>query len=158
LTLSDISTSGEIPGRTMFAPLPDEMAGEQPEGLAHAIVYRLERIQLGLSKSFLDSWQRRCSRPDASRGRDRSSRRDFPMNNEQIVRKAYQTAEKVDIKGWVESFTSDGTFTDNSIGVTYRGPDGPTGLGKTVEVYAKAFPDMHRELYRVFSIDDVIVV
>jgi predicted ester cyclase len=80
------------------------------------------------------------------------------MNNEQIVRKAYQVAEKVDIKGWVESFTSDGTFTDNSIGVTYRGPDGPTGLGKTVEVYAKAFPDMHRELYRVFSIGDVVVV
>ena len=80
------------------------------------------------------------------------------MNNEQIVRKAYQVAEKVDIKGWVESFTSDGTFTDNSIGVTYRGPDGPTGLGKTVEVYAKAFPDMHRELYRVFSVGDVVVV
>ena len=80
------------------------------------------------------------------------------MNNEQVVRRAYQVAEKVDIKGWVESFTSDGTFTDNSIGVTYRGPDGPTGLGKTVEVYANAFPDMHRELYRVFSIDDVIVV
>ena len=80
------------------------------------------------------------------------------MNNEQIVRRAYEVAEKVDIKGWVESFTSDGTFTDMSIGVTYCGPDGPTGLGKTVEVYAKAFPDMHRELYRVFSIDDVIVV
>jgi len=59
------------------------------------------------------------------------------MNNEQIVRKAYEVAEKLDIKGWVECFTSDGTFTDNSIGVTYRGPDGPTGLGKTVEVYAK---------------------
>jgi hypothetical protein len=50
------------------------------------------------------------------------------MDNEQIVRKAYEVAEKVDIKGWVESFTADGTFTDNSIGVTYRGPDGPTGL------------------------------
>ena len=80
------------------------------------------------------------------------------MNNEQIVRRAYEVAEKVDIKGWVESFTSDGTFTDNSIGVTYRRPDGPTGLGKTVEVYANAFPNMHRELYRVFSIGDVVVV
>ena len=80
------------------------------------------------------------------------------MNNEQIVRKAYEVAEKVDIKGWVECFTSDGTFTDNSIGVTYRGPHGPTGLGKTVEVYAKAFPDMHRELYRFFSVGDVVVV
>ena len=80
------------------------------------------------------------------------------MNNEQIIRRAYELAEKVDVKGWTECFTPDGTFTDMSIGVTYRGPDGPTGLGKTVEVYAKAFPDMHRELYRFFSLGDVVVV
>ena len=54
------------------------------------------------------------------------------MTNEQIIRRAYETAERKDIKGWVNAFTSDGTFTDMSIGVTYRGPDGPTGLGKTV--------------------------
>src|SRR3984893_251483 len=63
----------------------------------------------------------------------------FKMNNEQIVRRAYQVAEKVDLKGWVDCFTPDGTFTDMSIGVTYRGSGGPTGLDKTVEVYAKAF-------------------
>jgi hypothetical protein len=80
------------------------------------------------------------------------------MNNEQIVRRAYELAEKVDVKGWVECFTPDGTFTDMSIVVTYRGPEGPTGLGKTVEVYAKAFPDMHRELYRFFTVGNVIVV
>jgi predicted ester cyclase len=80
------------------------------------------------------------------------------MNNEQIIRKAYQTAEDKNIPGWVASFTPDGTFTDNSIGVTYRGPDGPSGLGATVEVYAKAFPDMHRELYRVVNVGDVVVV
>ena len=80
------------------------------------------------------------------------------MNDEQIIRKAYELAEKVDIKGWVGCFTPDGTFTDMSVGATYRGPDGPTGVGKTVEVYAKAFPDMHRELYRFFSVGDVVVV
>ena len=79
------------------------------------------------------------------------------MNNEQIIRRAYDVAEKVDVKSWVECFTPDGTFTDMSIGVTYRGPDGPTGLGKTVEVYATAFPDMHREVYRFFTIGDVVV-
>src|SRR5208282_2737068 len=63
------------------------------------------------------------------------NRKGFPMNNEQIIRRAYELAEKVDVKGWVECYTPDGTFTDMSIGVTYRGPDGPTGLGKTVEVY-----------------------
>ena len=56
------------------------------------------------------------------------------------------------VKGWGEWFTPDRPFTDMSIGVSYRGPDGPTGLGKTVEVYAKAFPDMLRELYRFFSV------
>jgi predicted ester cyclase len=80
------------------------------------------------------------------------------VNNEQIIRGAYERAEKVDLKGWVESFASDGTFTDMSMGVTYRGPGGPTGLGTPVEVYAKAFPDMHRELYRFFSVGDVVVV
>jgi ketosteroid isomerase-like protein len=80
------------------------------------------------------------------------------MNNEQIIRRAYAAAEKVDLKGWADSFTPDGTFTDMSIGVTYRGPDGPMGVSETVKVYAKAFPDMHRELYRFFSIGDVVVV
>jgi ketosteroid isomerase-like protein len=80
------------------------------------------------------------------------------MNNEQIIRRAYDLAEKKDVKGWVDSFTPDGTFTDMSIGFTYRGPDGPTGLGKTVEVYAQAFPDMHRELYRFFNDGDTVIV
>ena len=43
--------------------------------------------------------------------------------NESVIRKAYQVAEDKDVVGWVNSFTKDGTFTDESIGVTYRGPD-----------------------------------
>ena len=80
------------------------------------------------------------------------------MNSEQIIRAAYALAEKVDVAGWASCFTPDGTFTDMSIGVTYRGPDGPTGVGKTVEVYAKAFPDMHRELYQVYVSGNIVVV
>ena len=68
------------------------------------------------------------------------------LDNEQIVRQACQIAEDKDLKGWVNAFTADGTFTDNSIGVVYRGPDGPNGLPVQVENYARAFPDMHREL------------
>ena len=44
------------------------------------------------------------------------------LDNEQIVRKAYQIAEGKDLEGWVAAFTDDGTFTDESIGVTFRGP------------------------------------
>jgi len=75
--------------------------------------------------------------------------------NEAAIRKAYQVAEDKDVLGWVNSFTKDGIFTDESIGVTYRGPD---ELGRTVEVYATAFPDMHRELYNFYVIGDMVIV
>ena len=75
--------------------------------------------------------------------------------NEAAIRKAYQVAENQDVTGFVNCFTEDGTFTDESIGHTYRGPK---ELGRTVEIYAKAFPDMHRELYAFYVIGDTVVV
>jgi ketosteroid isomerase-like protein len=75
-------------------------------------------------------------------------------SNEVAIRNAYQVAEEKDVVVWVDCFTADGTFTDQSIGVTYRGQ----GLGKTVEVYATAFPDMHREMFRVFEAGDTVIV
>jgi ketosteroid isomerase-like protein len=77
------------------------------------------------------------------------------LDNERIVRKAYQIAEDKDLEGWVAAFTDDGTFTDESIGVTYRGPD---GLPVQVENYARAFPDMHRELYQLYVSGNIVVV
>ena len=74
--------------------------------------------------------------------------------NEEAIRRAYQVAENKDVAGWVDCFTQDGTFTDTSIGVTYRGQE----LARTVEVYATAFPDMHRELFRFFVMGDTVVV
>jgi ketosteroid isomerase-like protein len=87
----------------------------------------------------------------------RTARRETGMSseNEEIIRRAYQHAEDKDIEGWVNSFTPDGTFTDQSIGVLYTGPD---ELGQTVENYALAFPDMHRELYRFYSTGNIVVV
>jgi len=76
-------------------------------------------------------------------------------NNEAIIRRAYQVAEDKDIAGWVNCFTPTGTFTDESIGVTYRGAK---ELGRTVEVYAAAFPDMHRDLHRFYIVGDTVVV
>jgi ketosteroid isomerase-like protein len=75
--------------------------------------------------------------------------------NEAAVRKAYQVAEDKDIAGWVNCFTEDGTFTDESIRVTYRGPQ---ELGRTVEIYATAFPDMHRDLHAVYVVGNTVVV
>jgi steroid delta-isomerase-like uncharacterized protein len=76
-------------------------------------------------------------------------------DNEAIIRKAYQIAEDKDVAGWIAAFTEDGTFTDESIPHTYRGP---AELGLTVEVYAKAFPDMHRELHSFYVVGNIVVV
>jgi ketosteroid isomerase-like protein len=75
--------------------------------------------------------------------------------NEESVRRAYQIAEERDIPAWVAAFTEDGTFTDESIGVVYRGPN---ELGQTIENYALAFPDMHRELHTFYAIANIVVV
>ena len=76
------------------------------------------------------------------------------LENEKAVRKVYELAEQKDIAGFVAAFTEDGTFTDKSINVTYRGQ----GIGDTVVNYGTAFPDMHRELYQMYSTGDIVVV
>ena len=73
--------------------------------------------------------------------------------NEEIIRRAYQRAEDKDIEGWVNSFTPDGTFTDQSIGVVYSGPD---ELGQTVENYALAFPQRRLEVTTVYVSHDQV--
>jgi predicted ester cyclase len=42
-----------------------------------------------------------------------------------------------------------------SIGVTWTGPG---ELPEQVENYARAFPDMHRELYLLYAVGDIVVV
>ena len=74
--------------------------------------------------------------------------------NETAIRRAYQVAEDKDVAAWVSCFTEDGTFTDESLGVTYRGQE----IGRTVEIYAKAFPDMHRDLHAFYVVGDTVVV
>src|SRR3954465_13229248 len=70
------------------------------------------------------------------------------------VRNAYQVAERKDLEGWVALFTPDGEFTDNSVGATYRGRD----LAEPVRNYATAFSNMHRELGRIYTDANVVVV
>src|SRR5580658_5325141 len=74
--------------------------------------------------------------------------------NEQLIRKVYQMAEEQKIKEFVDLFTEDGVFYDASVGKEYRGAD----IGRTVEVYAKGFPDMHRELYNFYLTGDIVCV
>jgi len=54
----------------------------------------------------------------------------------------------------VSFFTDDGYFYDVSAGKKYFGAE----IGVTVDVYAAAFPDMHRELYAMRSFGDHVLV
>ena len=74
--------------------------------------------------------------------------------NEKVIRELYRTAEVKDTKAFVSLFTKDGYFWDVSAGVKYYGND----IGKTVDIYAAAFPDMHRDLLELFVKDDENVV
>lgn len=74
--------------------------------------------------------------------------------NEAIIRELYRVAEIQDAAGFAAMFTDDGYFYDVSAGAKYYGED----IGKTVEIYAKAFPDMHRALDVFYAVGDVVVV
>jgi hypothetical protein len=74
--------------------------------------------------------------------------------NEEIIRNLYRVAEVKDVSGFVNLFTEDGYFYDVSAGQKYYGQD----IGKTVDIYALAFPDMHRELYSVYTSGDRVIV
>jgi hypothetical protein len=74
--------------------------------------------------------------------------------NEEIIRNLYKVAELKDVSGFVNLFTKDGYFYDVSAGQKYYGQD----IGKTVEIYAQAFPDMHRELYDLYTSGDRVIV
>src|SRR3954463_2169457 len=77
-------------------------------------------------------------------------------DNEAIVRNAYHTAEGsvLDIPGWIGSFTEDGVFNNVSGEASYRGEH----LKDVVITFAKMFPDVHRELYRVNVMGDVVAI
>jgi ketosteroid isomerase-like protein len=78
------------------------------------------------------------------------------MNDDNVaaVRSAYAVAERKDLEGWINAFTPDGVFTDNSVGISYRGPD----LAEPVRNYGAAFSKMHRELGRIYVDGNVVVV
>lgn len=78
------------------------------------------------------------------------------QSNEQIIRRLYALAEGEarDSRAFAAMFTEDGYFFDVPAGVKYYGED----IGAPVDVYAAAFPDIHRELFRLYATGDVVVV
>src|SRR6218665_1311483 len=74
--------------------------------------------------------------------------------NEKIIRELYESAEVQDTARFVSLFAEGGYFWDVSAGAKYYGAD----IGKTVDIYATAFPDMHRALDKFYVNGDVVVV
>ena len=76
--------------------------------------------------------------------------------NERTIRTLYSLAEakSKDTPKFVSMFADGGYFNDEAAGKKYYGQD----IGVTVDVYATAFPDMHRELYQMYFADNVVVV
>lgn len=76
--------------------------------------------------------------------------------NEQVIRQLYANAEGAskNTPKFVSFFADGGYFYDVAAGKKYYGND----IGVTVDIYAEAFPDMHRELYIMYFIDDVVAV
>lgn len=76
--------------------------------------------------------------------------------NEQVIRRLYALAEgkSKDTPAFVSQFAEGGYFYDVAAGKKYYGKD----IGVTVDVYATAFPDMHRELYSLYFSDNVVIV
>ncbi|MFK0333437.1 nuclear transport factor 2 family protein [Rhizobium sp. NPDC090275] len=74
--------------------------------------------------------------------------------NEEIIRELYRTAEVKDVAAFVALFAEGGYFWDVSAGAKYYGHD----IGKTVDIYATAFHDMHRELGNFYVTDDMVIV
>ncbi len=85
-----------------------------------------------------------------------NAKTDEEARNEQVIRSLYALAEgnAKDTSKFVSMFTDDGYFYDVSAGKGYFGSD----IGVTVDVYAAAFPDMHRELESFYVDDNVVAV
>ncbi|MDR6872138.1 steroid delta-isomerase-like uncharacterized protein [Bosea sp. BE125] len=76
--------------------------------------------------------------------------------NEETIRTLYAVAEasSKDTDKFVSLFADDGYFYDVPGGRKYYGKD----IGMPVDAMVAAFPDMHRELYKFYVKDDVVIV
>ncbi|WP_336743345.1 nuclear transport factor 2 family protein [Aureimonas altamirensis] len=77
-------------------------------------------------------------------------------DNEAIIRELYDLAEGEgsDMERFVAAFSDDGYLTDIPTGATLRG----RAIGDYIGRLTTAFPDIHRELFKLYTAGDVVVV
>jgi hypothetical protein len=81
----------------------------------------------------------------------------FNMNvNEQIIRETCAAAEGqgLDTEKFVSMFSHDGYMWDMASGTKFRGK----GIGDSIAALASAFPDVHREIFKIHVADNVVIV
>jgi hypothetical protein len=90
------------------------------------------------------------------RDSEMSSRTAEQERNEKVVRQLYHLAEATskDTAKFMSLFAEGGRFYDIAAGKKYYGAD----IGLTVDIYAAAFPDMHRELGNFYFYDNAVIV
>lgn len=76
--------------------------------------------------------------------------------NEEIVREVYAAAEarNLDLDRFVSLFAEDGYFLDMASGLKWTGPE----VRQPIEGIGTPFPDFHRELLKIYSTSDGVVV
>jgi len=77
-------------------------------------------------------------------------------DNETIIRELYAVAEgdRFNMETFVSAFSDDGYMTDIPAGATLRGK----AMGDYIGALTTAFPDIHRELFKVYVTGNVVVV
>ena len=78
------------------------------------------------------------------------------QSQESIIRGFYAAAEGqgTDTEKFVSMFSDDGYMRDIPSGTDFRGK----AIGKSINDFARAFPDVHRELLSIYVTENVVVV
>ena len=77
-------------------------------------------------------------------------------SNEEIIRELYAAGEGqgMDTEKFVSMFSDEGYMWDMASGTKLRGK----GIGDSIAAFASAFPDVHREIFRIHVVDNVVIV
>ena len=81
---------------------------------------------------------------------------EMSLGHEAIIRKLYAVGEApgMDPKKFVSFFSKEGYMCDVPSGTKFRGK----AIGDSIAALARAFPDVHRKLLRIYVTGDVVVV
>ena len=77
------------------------------------------------------------------------------LDHEKFIRKVYTYVEGkgIDTQKFVSMFSDEGYMLDMASGTKFRGK----AIGDSIAALARAFPDLHRELLKIYVAENVVV-